>query len=90
VELDSDTRDNIARLTSRELQVFETIARGKTAKDVARQLRISEWTVGTHLRRILAKLGVDNQAAMVHRCALLIESVLRTEPGAPRAPASVD
>ena len=71
----------IARLTGRELQVFRMIAQGDTAKNVAHKLRISEWTVGTHLRRIFAKLDVDNQAAMVYRCALLIDSALRTEPG---------
>ena len=37
------------------------------------QLRISEWTVSTHLRRIFAKVGVDNRAAMVCRCLPLIE-----------------
>lgn len=88
MELNSDTRDKITRLTSREQQVFEMIAQGKGAKDVAHQL--SEWTVGTHLRRIFAKLGVDNQAAVVHRCALLIDNALRIEPGTPRALASQD
>jgi DNA-binding CsgD family transcriptional regulator len=90
MELDSDTRNMIARLTGRELQVFRMIAQGDTAKNVAHKLRISEWTVGTHLRRIFAKLGVDNQAAMVYRCAPLIDSALRTEPGTHRAPAQED
>ena len=90
VELDRDARNIITRLTGRELQVFGMIAQGDTAKNVAHKLRISEWTVGTHLRRIFAKLGVDNQAAMVYRCALLIDSALRTEPEAQRAPASED
>jgi DNA-binding CsgD family transcriptional regulator len=90
VELDSETRDTIASLTDRELQVFRMIAQGYTAKEVADQLRISEWTVGTHLRRIFAKLGVGNQAAMVYRCASFIDSALRTEPGTEPAPASAD
>jgi DNA-binding CsgD family transcriptional regulator len=90
VELDSDTSNMITRLTGRELQVFRMIAQGDTVKNVAHKLRISEWTVGTHLRRIFAKLDVDNQAAMVYRCALLIDSALRTEPGTRREPVSED
>ena len=38
------------------------------------KLHISEWTVSTHLRRIFAKLGVRSRAAMVYRCAPLVES----------------
>jgi DNA-binding CsgD family transcriptional regulator len=90
VELDSEMRNMIGGLTSRELQVFRMIAQGDTTKKVAHKLRISEWTVGTHLRRIFAKLGVDNQAAMVYRCASLIDRALGTEPGTERAPAPED
>lgn len=73
-ELDGETRRMIARLTGRELQIAAMIAQGDATKNVAYKLRISEWTVGTHLRRIFAKLGVDNRAAMVYRCASLIEN----------------
>jgi DNA-binding CsgD family transcriptional regulator len=55
-------------LTPRELQVVALVADGKVNKQVADVLRISEWTVSTHLRRIFAKLGVDTRAAMVSRC----------------------
>ena len=88
MEPDGDTHDKITRLTARELRVFRMIAQGDTATNVAQKLRISEWTVGTHLRRIFAKLGVDNQVAMVHRCAMLIDSALRTAPGTSGGPAS--
>jgi DNA-binding NarL/FixJ family response regulator len=44
------------------------VATGLVNKQIAFQLRISEWTVSTHLRRIFAKLGVDTRAAMVSRC----------------------
>ena len=55
-------------LTPRELQIVALVADGKVNKQIADILRISEWTVSTHLRRIFAKLGVDTRAAMVSRC----------------------
>jgi DNA-binding CsgD family transcriptional regulator len=84
-DLDGETRKMIARLTGRELQIAAMIAQGDATKNVAYKLRISEWTVGTHLRRIFAKLGVDNRAAMVYRCASLIENT--PTPAAPPQPA---
>lgn len=62
-------------LTERELQVATLVALGRANKQIARQLRISEWTVSTHLRRIFMKLGVDSRAAMVYRCASLIQQL---------------
>jgi DNA-binding NarL/FixJ family response regulator len=52
-------------LTERELQIVMLVARGKVNKQIAYQLRISEYTVSTHLRRIFCKLGVSSRAAMV-------------------------
>lgn len=59
-------------LTARELQIVTLVARGLVNKQIAAELRISGWTVSTHLRRIYAKLGVDTRAAMVSRCATLL------------------
>src|SRR5262245_61369007 len=44
-------------LTPRELQIVVLVAEGHVNKQVADVLRISEWTVSTHLRRVFAKLG---------------------------------
>lgn len=60
-------------LTKRELQIVMLVADGKPNKQIAQQLKISEWTVSTHLRRIFAKLDVDSRAAMIYRCSKLIE-----------------
>lgn len=62
-------------LTERELQIAALVALGWSNKQVARKLCISEWTVGTHLRRIFIKLGVDSRAAMTYRCASLIRQL---------------
>lgn len=56
-------------LTKREMQIAMLVAEGKVNKQIADQLQISEWTVSTHLRRIFAKLGVNNRSAMIFRCS---------------------
>jgi DNA-binding NarL/FixJ family response regulator len=56
-------------LTNRVLQIATLVACGHTNKQIADKLRISEWTVSTHLRRIFVKRGVNNRAAMVYQCA---------------------
>jgi DNA-binding CsgD family transcriptional regulator len=66
-------RDPAQVLTARELQIAALIARGSPTKQCAYRLRISEWTVQTHLRRIYAKLNVAGRAEMVFRCANLLE-----------------
>jgi len=55
-------------LTPRELQIVVLVGDGLVNKQIADVLRISEWTVSTHLRRIFAKLSVDTRTAMVSRC----------------------
>lgn len=62
-------------LTERELQIAALAAHGMSNKKIAGHLYISEWTVSTHLRRIFSKLNVDSRAAMVYRCASLIEQL---------------
>jgi DNA-binding CsgD family transcriptional regulator len=70
----AEAREIIAKLTGRELQIAAMVAEGYATKNIAYKLRISEWTVATHLRRICAKLHVHNRAAMVYRCASLIKN----------------
>lgn len=50
-------------LTRRELQVLRLVAEGKTNRDVARELSISEKTVARHLSNIFVKLGLSSRAA---------------------------
>jgi len=55
------------RLTRREHEVLELIARGRSNKRIASALDISEKTVKTHVGHVLAKLGVSDrtQAALL-------------------------
>lgn len=51
-------------LTARELEIADLVASGATNRQIAAKLVISERTVGTHLSRIYAKLGVSSRAAL--------------------------
>ena len=52
-------------LSAREIEVLRLVARGTGNKIIAKDLRISEATVKTHLLHIFAKLGVDDRTAAV-------------------------
>jgi DNA-binding NarL/FixJ family response regulator len=54
------------RLTAREHQVLAEIAHGRSNREIARALTLSEKTVKTHVSAILTKLGVQDrtQAAL--------------------------
>lgn len=49
-------------LTARERDVLARLARGASNRDIADELVLSERTVETHVRNVLAKIGVANRA----------------------------
>jgi DNA-binding NarL/FixJ family response regulator len=51
--------------SARELQVLELVGEGKSNKEIASALAISEETVKTHLRHLFEKLGVSDRAQAV-------------------------
>ncbi len=55
------------KLTQRETEVLQLLARGLTNEDISRQLFLSEGTVRNHISAIVGKLGVADrtQAAIV-------------------------
>jgi DNA-binding CsgD family transcriptional regulator len=53
------------RLSAREREVLAQVAAGKTNREIARDLTISQHTVGRHLENVFAKLGVTNRAAAI-------------------------
>ena len=59
------TRDGSQQLTPREREVLGLLAAGKSNKEIASRLRISERTAKFHVTSIFNKLGADNRAQAV-------------------------
>jgi DNA-binding NarL/FixJ family response regulator len=53
------------RLTSREVEILNHLARGETGDEIASQLNISPLTVRTHIRNMMAKLVVHSRLEAV-------------------------
>ena len=67
-----ERRDTLG-ITKRELEILELIAAGLSNREIAERIYVSENTVKTHVRSVLAKLGVQSrtQAALhAHRIGL--------------------
>lgn len=52
-------------ISEREMEVIKLIAQGHTNQEIADKLFLSHHTVNTHRKNIMAKLGVNNTAAIV-------------------------
>ncbi len=63
--LGSGSARTLEPLTGRELEVVRLVARGASNREIARDLRLSEATVKTHLLHIFEKLGVADRTSAV-------------------------
>lgn len=66
------------RLSAREIEILRLVADGKSNKEIARELWISEATVKSHLNRIFAKLDSADRTAAV--TAALRRGIIRLTP----------
>ena len=55
-----------AALTHRELQILLLVAEGRNTLGIARELCLTQKTINTYKNRMLDKLGVDTDVALVH------------------------
>ena len=62
---DKDIEDSYELLTSREREVLQLIAEGKSNKDVANMLNLSLYTVETHRSNILEKLNLHSVPELI-------------------------
>jgi DNA-binding NarL/FixJ family response regulator len=53
------------KLTTRELEILQLIAEGKSNKEIAAHLVLSVNTVGVHRSNIMQELGVHKTAELV-------------------------
>jgi len=58
-------QDSYELLTSREREILQMLAEGKTNKDIATLLNLSTYTVETHRANLMQKLDLHNTAELV-------------------------
>jgi RNA polymerase sigma factor (sigma-70 family) len=63
--VDEDVQNIYSPLSPRELEVLELVAAGRTNKEIAQQLDISNQTVKNHVSSILRKLAVNDRTQAV-------------------------
>jgi DNA-binding NarL/FixJ family response regulator len=62
-------------LSARESEIAQLIVRGKSNKEIAAALQVSQHTVKNHMVKIFTKLGVSNRSAAIFR--IYQHSILR-------------
>lgn len=67
-------------LSDREFQVFRLLVNGRSVTDIAEALHLSSKTVSTHKARLMEKLGIENNADLVHYA---VKHRLRDDPNRP-------
>jgi two-component system response regulator NreC len=62
---DKDIEDSYELLTTRERELLQLIAEGKSNKDIANMLNLSLYTVETHRSNILSKLNLHTVPELI-------------------------
>jgi DNA-binding NarL/FixJ family response regulator len=73
----------LARLTDRELQIFQLLGSGCPPRDIATRLKISPKTVDTYREHLKDKLRLKDGAALTRAATLWVENG-RLKPSSPR------
>jgi DNA-binding NarL/FixJ family response regulator len=56
----------LGKLTRRQIQLVECIARGYGNREIAEQLQVSEHTVKVHMYRLFKRIGVTSRTQALH------------------------
>jgi DNA-binding NarL/FixJ family response regulator len=62
---DKDVEDTYELLTTREREVLQLVAEGKSNKDVANMLNLSVYTVETHRSNVMEKLNLHTVPELI-------------------------
>ena len=76
--IDTDAGPGRAELTPAEVRVYGLLANGRSNKGIADELFLSERTVEVHVRKILAKLGLNDDPSINRR--VVAASMFRDRP----------
>ncbi len=68
----------LGKLSPREVEVMRLVARGKSSKEVAQDLRLEVETVRSYRKNLMRKLGV-NKVASLTRLAMSVNTELETQ-----------
>jgi len=75
----ADESSRLERLTAREREVLEGVARGRTTKEIAAEFNISARTVETHRAAIMRKLDIRSVALLTQFA--IREGLIEPPPG---------
>lgn len=67
-----------SKISNREREVLDLISQGLTDKEISDKLYLSPHTIKSHRKKVIAKLGCSNAAAMVRRAFELQILTLKT------------
>jgi two-component system, NarL family, response regulator NreC len=63
--IDQDSKSPLSRLSSREREIMQLVAEGKTSHQIGELLFISSKTVDTYRSRLMQKLGIKDLAGLI-------------------------
>ena len=64
-EYKKSSKSELPVLTPREKEILELIAEGYTNPQIAEKIFLSQFTVDSHRKNLLAKLNVKNTASLI-------------------------
>jgi len=64
--------ENLQRISNREIQILKLLMQGESVKSTAKKANISTHTVGSHMKRIYKKLGVNSKNEAIYSALPLL------------------